>query len=236
MRRSNEGIADRVYRCLLDIDEREGLHLRAFTPTEHVPALVDRFPAAEFYMNAEAAREAVETRGQFHIIHPSSGLKVDVFVNKNTDYDRLRLDRRQRLPLVPGREAYFARPEDIILYKMLYFREGQSDVHVRDILGILRVAQDPEAQGEERPPVGRQQPLQCAGVAGPRGAQQRRFRPGARVLLAQPHGAGPPQGFLHLQHRSPFSLVSLRYRSPRGAKRIFLFGPPPDNRSEVLAG
>jgi hypothetical protein len=107
---------------------------------EHVPALVDRFPAAEFYMNAEAAREAVETQGQFNIIHPSSGLKVDVFVNKATDYDRLRLARRQRLPLIPGREAYFARPEDIILYKMLYFREGQSDVHVRDILGIIRVS------------------------------------------------------------------------------------------------
>ena len=44
------------------------------------------------------------------------------------------------MPLVPGREAYFARPEDIILYKMLYFRDGQSDVHVRDILGILRVS------------------------------------------------------------------------------------------------
>ena len=107
---------------------------------EHLPALVDRFPASEFYMSAEAAREAVETRGQFNIIHPSSGLKIDVFVSKDTDYDRLRLDRRQRLPLVPGRKAYFARPEDIVLYKMLYFREGRSDVHVRDVLGILRVS------------------------------------------------------------------------------------------------
>jgi hypothetical protein len=107
---------------------------------EHLPALTDRFPEAEFYLSEEAAREAVETRGQFNIIHPDSGLKVDVFVNKDTDYDRLRLDRRQRLPLVPGREAYFARPEDVMLYKMLYFREGESDVHVRDILGILRVS------------------------------------------------------------------------------------------------
>ena len=107
---------------------------------EHIPALVDRFPAGEFYMSVEAAREAVETRGQFNIIHAESALKIDVFVNKDTDYDRLRLDRRQRLPLVPGHEAYFARPEDIILYKMLYFREGRSDVHVRDILGILRVS------------------------------------------------------------------------------------------------
>lgn len=107
---------------------------------QHITALVDRFPADEFYMSTEAAREAVETRGQFNIIHPSSGLKVDVFVNKDTDYDRLRLGRRQRLPLVPGSEAYFARPEDIILYKMIYFREGQSDVHVRDILGMLKVS------------------------------------------------------------------------------------------------
>ncbi len=107
---------------------------------EHLSVLVDSFPAGEFYLSVEAAREAVETRGQFNIIHPESGLKVDVFVNKDTDYDRLRLDRRQRLPLVPCCEAYFARPEDIILYKMLYFREGQSDVHVRDILGILRVS------------------------------------------------------------------------------------------------
>jgi hypothetical protein len=107
---------------------------------EHLPALVDGFPAGEFYMSEEAAREAVETRGQFNILHPESGLKIDVFVNKDTDYDRLRLDRRQRLPLVPGCEAYFARAEDIILYKMLYFSEGRSDVHVRDILGILRVS------------------------------------------------------------------------------------------------
>jgi hypothetical protein len=65
---------------------------------EHLPALLDRFPAREFYWSAEAAREAVETRGQFNIIHPASGLKVDVFVNKDTDYDRLRLARRQQLP------------------------------------------------------------------------------------------------------------------------------------------
>jgi len=107
---------------------------------EDIPALLEHFPAGEYYVSAEAAREAVETRGQFNIIHPTSGLKVDVFANKDTDYDRLRLERRQRLPLVPGRDAYFARPEDIILYKMLYFREGQSEVHLRDVLGIIRIS------------------------------------------------------------------------------------------------
>jgi len=40
---------------------------------------------------------------------------------------------------VPGREAYFARPEDLILYKLLYGSEGGSELHIRDVLGILRV-------------------------------------------------------------------------------------------------
>jgi hypothetical protein len=103
-------------------------------------ALLERFPAEEFYVSESAATEAVETSGQFNIIHPESGLKVDIFVNKRTDYDQARLARRQRRPFLPGREAFFARPEDIILYKLLYFLEGESDLHVRDIVGILRVS------------------------------------------------------------------------------------------------
>ena len=63
-----------------------------------------------------------------------------MFVNKDSEYDRLRFERRQRLPLLPGREAYFARPEDIIVYKLLYFREGGSELHIRDVLGILRIS------------------------------------------------------------------------------------------------
>lgn len=105
-----------------------------------LPDVLERFPPEEFYVSEDAAREAIETRGQFNIVHPGSGLKIDVFVNKDTAYDRLRLDRRERLPLVPGRDAYFARPEDLILYKLLYFREGGSELHIRDIVGILRVS------------------------------------------------------------------------------------------------
>ena len=39
-----------------------------------------------------------------------------------------------------AQEAYFARAEDGILYKPIYVREGESDVHLRDIAGILRVS------------------------------------------------------------------------------------------------
>ena len=107
-----------------------------------IPALLARFPAPDFSVSDEAAREAVETRGQFNIIHPASGLKIDVFVSRDTPYDRLRLERRRRLPLVPGRDAWFARAEDVIPYKLIYYRDGQSDLHLRDVIGILRVSGD----------------------------------------------------------------------------------------------
>jgi hypothetical protein len=117
-----------------DVDVVVGLTLSA------LPGFLERFPSSEFYTSADAAREALARRGQFNIIHGASGVKIDVFIGKDTEYDRLRFARRQRLPLVPGREAYFARPEDVILYKLLYFTEGGSDRHLRDIAGMLAVS------------------------------------------------------------------------------------------------
>lgn len=101
------------------------------TPS-HVPALLDRFPSP--------VREAIRARGQFNIIHPASGLKIDVLLKKDTPYDRVEFERRQRQPILPGIDAYFARPEDVILYKMLYFQQGRSERHLRDIASILRIS------------------------------------------------------------------------------------------------
>ena len=117
-----------------DVDVVIGL-----TPSA-LPRFLERFPRGEFYVSEDAARDALASHGQFNIIHGASGVKIDVFIGKDTDDDRLRFERRQRLPLVPGREAYFARPEDVILYKLLYFTEGGSDRHLRDIAGMVAVS------------------------------------------------------------------------------------------------
>ena len=113
---------------------------------EHLPVLRREFPAGEFYLDEQAAREAVRTSSQFNIIHPGSGLKIDVYVSPDTPYDRTRLARRRRLPLLPNVSAYFASAEDVIFYKLLYDREVESGSHLRDILGILRVS-GPELDG-----------------------------------------------------------------------------------------
>ncbi|MBI4591674.1 MAG: hypothetical protein HY725_22840 [Candidatus Rokubacteria bacterium] len=107
----------------------------------HLPGLLERFALPEFYLSEEAAREAIVARGQFNIIHSPTGLKIDVVVRKDTPYHRGEFERRRREPLLPGRTAYFARPEDVILNKLLYFQQGGSERHLRDIAGMLRVSE-----------------------------------------------------------------------------------------------
>jgi hypothetical protein len=99
-----------------------------------------RFPPPEFSLAEDAIRDAISTRGQFSIVHPESGLKVDVIARKDTPYDLVEFSRRQRLPALKEREAYFARPEDAIIYKMIYYREGGSECQLRDTVGIMRIS------------------------------------------------------------------------------------------------
>jgi len=38
--------------------------------------------------------------------------------------------------------AWFGSPEDIILNKLIYFREGGSEKHLRDIAGMMKLLQE----------------------------------------------------------------------------------------------
>ena len=107
-----------------------------------IPGLLAAFPAADFYLSEDAMREAIRRQGQFNIIHPSSGLKVDVMVRKETPFDRSRFARARVLRPDESYEAAFASAEDVIIKKMEYYREGGSEKHLRDITGMLQVSGD----------------------------------------------------------------------------------------------
>lgn len=49
---------------------------------QHIGGLLTAFPADEFYISEDMVREAIYHHGQFNIIHPASGLKVDVIIKK----------------------------------------------------------------------------------------------------------------------------------------------------------
>ncbi len=110
--------------------------------SETVVSLCAGFPDPEFYVSLPAAEEAVRRRGQFNVIQPKSGLKIDFMLARNTAWGRHQLTRRQRVQLLPYHWGFTAAPEDVILGKLVYFKEGQSEKHLRDISAMLKISGD----------------------------------------------------------------------------------------------
>jgi hypothetical protein len=110
--------------------------------TEDILKFCQSFPTGDFYLSAEAVRSAIRERRQFNILHPATGLKVDVFVLKDTAFEQSRYNRRQLLKIREGQNAWFATPEDVILKKLVCYKEGESGKHIRDILGVLKIQEN----------------------------------------------------------------------------------------------
>lgn len=114
-----------------------------------VSEFCESFPAREFYLSIEAVRAAVREAGQFNLIHPASGNKVDFILNRQFSWQGGQLGRRRRVAVGVGADSFqvnVAAPEDVILGKLWYYSLGGGERHLRDIAGILRVT----AEGVDR--------------------------------------------------------------------------------------
>ncbi len=96
------------------------------------------FPFSGFYCPpADILKDEIINRGQFNLIHHESGLKIDVIVRKQSPHAIEEFKRRKKISFWKGFEAYIASPEDVIIKKLDYYREGRSEKHLNDIRGIL---------------------------------------------------------------------------------------------------
>lgn len=118
-------------RMTLDIDI-----VAAITQSD-VDLLCKAFDSEDFYLSRSAMLEAIEHQTQFNLVHPASANKVDFMTPGNTQWAQQQLSRALDAPLLNDCSVKVATPEDVILGKLLYFQEGGSEKHVRDITGIL---------------------------------------------------------------------------------------------------
>ena len=96
------------------------------------------FPLSEFYCPPpEVIKDEVQRRGSFNLIHQQSGIKVDLVLDKETDFYKSEFVRRKKIKISADLDVYLASPEDLILKKLDYYREGESEKHLNDIRDIL---------------------------------------------------------------------------------------------------
>lgn len=121
-------------RFTADIDIVVELVVQKLKPLAKELLAIDK----DVYVDEEMMRRALERRGEFNFIHPASGLKVDFWILKNDAFDKERMRRRVRKKLA-GVSFYVTSPEDLILIKLLWYKESESTRQLEDIESILRI-------------------------------------------------------------------------------------------------
>lgn len=100
----------------------------------------------DYYISKDAMRQALSNRTGFNVIHLKTAFKMDVFVCKDTEYEKHYFSRRHFLKLSDSIETPVAvvSAEDIILLKLQWYKTAGcvSDKQWSDILGVLSVQKE----------------------------------------------------------------------------------------------
>lgn len=99
---------------------------------------------SDFEVDQDMLRDALLRGSCANIFYLPMVTKVDLFAVGSTPYDEVEFNRRQRVRVRSSGEDLFVKtPEDTILRKLLWYREGGevSSKQWRDVVEVLRVSQ-----------------------------------------------------------------------------------------------
>jgi|SRR3989344_703790 len=92
----------------------------------------------EAYIDEKMVRAEQKRSGEFNVIHPQSGLKVDFFVKGNNPFEKKRLERTV-VKKIGGQPIRFISPEDLILIKLSWHKDTLSTKHLEDAQSIIAI-------------------------------------------------------------------------------------------------
>ncbi len=108
---------------------------------EHIVALTAAFPPPRYYADAQQMRDSIQKGIMFNIIDSSRGEKADLVPLTMASRYRQAFAKRVRqtveLSGVEPFEVWCARPEDVIVGKLMAWAEGHSRKHETDIYEMM---------------------------------------------------------------------------------------------------
>jgi hypothetical protein len=96
---------------------------------------------SDFMAEPETIASAIRRRGMFNMIHTAAAVKVDMIVRKETPYRREEFSRRRQIA-IDSQPMWLVSPEDLILSKLEWSKNSQSELQRRDVRGLLRDTPD----------------------------------------------------------------------------------------------
>ena len=108
---------------------------------EHIEALAAAYPPPRYYADPVQMRDSIRSGTMFNIIDTNRGEKADLVPLTMASRYRQAFQRRVRQRVkVPGAEPFeiwCARPEDVIVGKLMAWAEGRSRKHETDIYEMM---------------------------------------------------------------------------------------------------
>lgn len=93
----------------------------------------------DYYVDGDAAFDALRRRGQFNVIDMATAWKADLIVRKTRPFSVEEMRRRVEADLL-GTRVFVASPEDTVISKLEWAKQGGgSQLQLRDVSGILQL-------------------------------------------------------------------------------------------------
>lgn len=102
---------------------------------ENIDSFLQIF-STNFYIHRPSIEEEIRRMGMFNVIDHRSGYKIDFVVKKNNLYRSTEFQRRKRTQVF-GFETWLVSAEDLILSKLIWIQQLQSEKQIEDIKNLL---------------------------------------------------------------------------------------------------
>ncbi len=104
-------------------------------------ATIVRLFKDDYYIDQHSIERAVNKPGMFNIIHNEYVIKIDFIVKKPDEFRQIEFQRSRQI-VIDKASMWIVSPEDLILSKLWWANDSQSEMQISDIKNLLDPTDD----------------------------------------------------------------------------------------------